>query len=377
MKTKQILIAALLAGAFAPALAWQTAVGADLAVMELAEAEADDSPAGPGPTGREIVREHVVLKGPGGAMMEHFGPGMHGARARAVKNAPYSAEAVNEYQQTLADGNQITTRRSSMSYRDSAGRTRLEVRDDSGAVRNITITDPGEGVTYVLRPDAKTAMKIGPHREMARIAGDKARAEIEAMRGEAGERVIVKRIERDAKRIEREAEREARQGLRADMKADMAPLREEIRIRVAKDMAGHAHGPAMAMHGIDRIGPALAGAFGDIKWSTKSSVKDLGSKEIEGIKVQGKMRSYEIPAGEIGNRNPIVVSTESWYSPELQVTLLTRHSDPRSGERTYRLSNVKRGEPAASLFAVPSDYTVKDTMADIRKSIESKKEAAK
>jgi hypothetical protein len=110
-----------------------------------------------------------------------------------------------------------------------------------------------------------------------------------------------------------------------------------------------------------------------MKWSTRASTKDLGSKEIDGIKAQGKLLSYEIPAGEIGNRNPIVVSTETWFSPELQVTLLSRRSDPRVGERTYRLAGIRREEPPAALFAVPSDYTVKESMATIKKKMEETK----
>jgi hypothetical protein len=100
-----------------------------------------------------------------------------------------------------------------------------------------------------------------------------------------------------------------------------------------------------------------------MRWASKASVKDLGSREIEGIKAQGKSRSYEIPAGEVGNRNPIVVASESWYAPELQVTVLTKRTDPRTGERSWRMSNVKREEPAAALFSVPSDYAVKDVMS--------------
>jgi hypothetical protein len=61
-----------------------------------------------------------------------------------------------------------------------------------------------------------------------------------------------------------------------------------------------------------------------------------------------------------------VVSDESWYAPELQVTVYSKHSDPRSGERVYRLANLKREEPAASLFAVPADYTVKDPLLKLR-----------
>ena len=42
---------------------------------------------------------------------------------------------------------------------------------------------------------------------------------------------------------------------------------------------------------------------------------------------------------------------------------MTRHSDPRYGETTYRLTNISRAEPAATLFQVPSDYTVKENPA--------------
>ena len=120
-----------------------------------------------------------------------------------------------------------------------------------------------------------------------------------------------------------------------------------------------------------RLGP-LAGAMADMKWASKATTKDLGTRDIEGIKAEGKLRSYEIPAGEIGNRNPIVVSDETWYSPELQVTLLSKHSDPRVGESAYRLAGIKREEPAAALFAVPSDYTVKDVMANVTRMLEKK-----
>ena len=41
--------------------------------------------------------------------------------------------------------------------------------------------------------------------------------------------------------------------------------------------------------------------------------------------------------------------------------VLTRHSDPRTGESGYRLTNIVRAEPDHSLFMVPPDYTVKDT----------------
>lgn len=129
-------------------------------------------------------------------------------------------------------------------------------------------------------------------------------------------------------------------------------FQEKVRIQIADSMAGA------------RISPAMAGAFGDARWAATAVTRELGSKEIEGIKADGKLRTYEIPAGEVGNRNPIVVSNESWYAPELKVTVYSKHSDPRSGERVYRLSNIKREEPPAALFTVPADYTVRDVLAE-------------
>ena len=180
-----------------------------------------------------------------------------------------------------------------------------------------------------------------------------ARAHIEQMRKEgklpAGERreIIVRRLDG----VEGEAQARAAEaiGMHAPLMGAM-PNTRELAIR---------------------LGP-LAGAMADMKWAGKATTKDLGTREIEGVKAEGKLRSYEIPAGEVGNRNAITVSDESWYAPELQVTLLTKHSDPRVGESTYRLTSIRREEPAAALFAVPSDYTVKDVMANVTRMLEKK-----
>jgi hypothetical protein len=42
----------------------------------------------------------------------------------------------------------------------------------------------------------------------------------------------------------------------------------------------------------------------------------------------------------------------------LQVVVKSTRSDPRFGTTTYTLTNVQRTEPAATLFTVPTDYTV-------------------
>jgi hypothetical protein len=84
----------------------------------------------------------------------------------------------------------------------------------------------------------------------------------------------------------------------------------------------------------------------------------LGTKTIEGISVEGTRITFELPAGQIGNDKPLQVVTENWFSPELQVIVMSRHLDPLSGEHIFRLVNIKRTEPTASLFAVPAGFKV-------------------
>jgi hypothetical protein len=88
------------------------------------------------------------------------------------------------------------------------------------------------------------------------------------------------------------------------------------------------------------------------------TTEKLGTKTMEGISVEGTRRTATLQVGMEGGNKPIVMVSESWYSPELKVTMLSRESDPRLGERTTRLTNVNRSEPSAALFAPPADYQV-------------------
>ncbi|HXR32630.1 MAG TPA: hypothetical protein VN830_02910 [Verrucomicrobiae bacterium] len=87
--------------------------------------------------------------------------------------------------------------------------------------------------------------------------------------------------------------------------------------------------------------------------------EDLGVQIINGINAQGTRFTRTIPAGQAGNSKPIVVTNERWYSPDLQIVVKTVRNDPRFGETTYTVTNIQKQEPAAALFTVPSDYTVK------------------
>ena len=84
--------------------------------------------------------------------------------------------------------------------------------------------------------------------------------------------------------------------------------------------------------------------------------EDLGTQVIEGLVATGTRTTTTIAAGSIGNEQPILIVSEQWFSPDLKVLVMTKHSDPRSGETIYRLTNIVQAEPARSLFEVPADY---------------------
>lgn len=86
--------------------------------------------------------------------------------------------------------------------------------------------------------------------------------------------------------------------------------------------------------------------------------KNLGTKTINGVTAQGTRIRRTIPAGEFGNVKPIKIVIERWYSPDLQMNVLVKRSDPRMGQTIFQLTDIQRKEPDASLFQVPSDYTI-------------------
>ncbi len=95
----------------------------------------------------------------------------------------------------------------------------------------------------------------------------------------------------------------------------------------------------------------------------------LGTQMVEGVPAQGTRTVITIPAGQIGNDRPIQIVSERWYSPDLQVVVMSKNTDPRMGETVYRLTNISRAEPAPSLFTVPADYTLTDGPVMFQKHI--------
>jgi hypothetical protein len=216
--------------------------------------------------------------------------------ARTVKGAPYSADVVNEGSQTLSDGNRIIHHAAARVYRDSDGRVRRE-EDRGGVSPVITITDPVAGVSWTLDADNRTA------RQSPALLG--------ALSGAAGDEMQ----------------------------------------RLYKVTALLNGVPTNFAVGPNGRGLVQAG-------NEQRSEEHLTPRTIEGLRVEGLRRTITIPAGAIGNERPIVVTSDEWTSPELKVLVLSESSDPRTGTSTYKLVNVRRGDPPASLFQVPADYKV-------------------
>ena len=290
-------------------------------------------------------------------------------RGKVVKGAPYSADATSETNRTLADGNVISKRTASRVYRDGEGRTRQETLSADGQVRSVYIHDPVAGESYTLVPGAKRAIVL-PRVSMPSV---------DVKTDEKGRRKVIvngKEIVADGKEVALDGGKRIVIKTHEDGDGE-GPNREEVRVQVirigdhvSKEVtvtpgvptspappAPGAHVvpplppiPPMAMPGMGSM--HLDGAISRGKVTTGT----LAAKEIEGVRAEGKSSTTVIAAGEIGNRNPIQVTSETWTSPELQVTLYSRSMDPRYGETLYKLTNIRRGEPAADLFKVPEDY---------------------
>jgi hypothetical protein len=255
---------------------------------------------------------HAAIPGPPLEIgFQSFGPIVPG---KVVKRAPYSALASTEMTQLLSDGNQISHKMTSNIYRDSQGRTRRE-ENFSGIglfVINgkqprgvVFISDPVSASDYVLEPENKIARKM-PSLPPNGIATNKMFA-----MGAMGVAVQA-------------SGEPGVQGVQVSGHSDVQS------VRVSEDSG------------------------------VQVSPESLGQQTNEGVVAEGKRTTTTIPAGAMGNQRPITTVTEEWFSRDLQVIVLSTTKDPRMGETTYRLTNIQRAEPPATLFTLPADYTVKD-----------------
>ena len=255
-----------------------------------------------------------------------------GFGGKVVTGAPYSAEAITETIQMLPDGNRIVNKTSSLLYRDSEGRTRREqtlkpvttFAPRAEPIQTIFINDPVGGVSYSLNTRTKVAHKNVPLK------------------------LEQKLITRGDMQLPSDAVKE--QKFETKIEARRAP----VTVAVVPE------GPRPPGQEF-----TLRAGSGDIGFvlktpdESKNVVNEsLGTQLVEGVQAEGTRSTLTIPAGEIGNERDILVVSERWYSPELRMVVMTKHSDPRTGETIYRLTNINRLEPAKDLFELPAGYTV-------------------
>jgi hypothetical protein len=246
---------------------------------------------------------------------------------RITTGAPYSAEAVTESTQALADGNRISRKTMTRVYRDGEGRTRREEADDSGTVVSVSIVDPVAHVAYVLNPSSRTA-----YRDAVRIA----------MPGGRGTGADVMR----------RAPEPATGSVPIELQELKITAEELAKARAASSgppPPPPPPPPTAETVAMKRSAPAAPAR------------EELGNQTIEGVTATGSRSTTTIPAGAIGNLQPIKIVSEQWFSPDLGVLVMTKHSDPRSGDTIYRLQSIVRAEPDRSLFTVPPDYTLKES----------------
>jgi hypothetical protein len=92
----------------------------------------------------------------------------------------------------------------------------------------------------------------------------------------------------------------------------------------------------------------------------KIATETLGVQQFEGVLATGTKTTRTTPAGAEGNDRALTTVRETWSSRDIGITLLEKTSDPRNGDSERRMTNLEQTEPEATLFQVPTDYTLQD-----------------
>jgi hypothetical protein len=88
--------------------------------------------------------------------------------------------------------------------------------------------------------------------------------------------------------------------------------------------------------------------------------ESLGERVFGEVVAQGSRITTTYPIGYEGNDRPIVVSNETWVSRDLKLEIMRKFNDPHFGINIREMTNIRRAEPDATLFQVPSDFTIVD-----------------
>jgi hypothetical protein len=292
-------------------------------------------PVPPPPGGAAGTQIFVGRGGPGDGAMDLLQPAAAGEllfvepleSAASVTDAPYTAEAITESTQALADGNRISRRSSVQVARDGRGRERREhqamVVGPIVARRSlalVTISDPATGVAVTIDHERQLATRM----RMRRWAGAPGAPGGPSPPGGPP---------------------------RAGIGLAYPPMRGSVTSAQGSTMQW----TAAAGSDVTMAVPAFpVGESGERRTET------LEPQMIEGVRAEGTRTTVTIAAGAIGNDLPIEIVSERWFSPELKTVVLSRRHDPRFGETVFRLASLVRGEPSADLFEIPAGYRIDD-----------------
>ncbi len=220
-----------------------------------------------------------------------------------VKGLPFSADSVTEHVQRLGDGNRMVRKSTAHLFRDSEGRTR----------REHTLTRGG-----VTAPDGQEPRLIVINDPVAQV-----NYLVDTARGTVRKTQVTPGL----------AEARRRAGGTESSFGVLMPTSTAHR----REASG------------EQVQPPPA-----------PKREKLEAQTIEGMLAEGTRVTVTIPAGEFDNEQPLEITHEQWYSPELRMVVLLKHNDPRFGETVFRLTNITRTEPAPELFAEPQGYRAED-----------------
>jgi hypothetical protein len=275
----------------------------------------------PATLAQDAVNTHTAVSSTHGTCSFSIGPNIVSTQG-ARPSAPYSATEESSHTQTLADGTHITQRpRVSKTYRDSQGRTRREQSfcnmdpNDGFTSIVVIIRDPVDGVGYVLDTQNHVAHRV--------TASGDTKSQVAASVPAAGSSSAASHV---------------------SVFSSNAP---SAGISTATSSVTSTTGVALTTRAV------------------AIESESLGTQVIEGLTVEGTRTTETIPVNAEGNDQPIKIVRESWFSPDLKTTVLSKNNDPRMGENTFRLVDVNLSEPDPALFRPPADYKIVDDSSSV------------
>jgi len=317
---------------------------------------------------------------------------------------PYSAEAITETVQTLPDGNRISRKSAAMTYRDGEGRQRREIAVNvaNNGIRSVIIVDPVARFTWSLNQANRSALKaVMPALPTATslsqsppTRGPSIGVAFSSSTSEIKDRGLDHGVWVNGAIPGSPAEKSGLQHGDIILTFNGQPVKDgaDLMGRFSATQIGTQVTIGLNRNGkpldvkvttgdrpdvYKNEGPATLGVFtGPVLQSLiatgltnvqigKSKIEDLGPSSVEGVNVRGTRITLTVAPGEVGNERPFDIVNEVWYSADLEAIVTSKHSDPRSGDVSYRLTGINRSEPPASLFKVPADYTVTQTAAPV------------